>query len=163
MINEITIIKITNTNIFKLNKLLTDSLKDKSSIISTVIQEWFSRKNMFDKPGESLWGISINDEIVAICGVNIDPYLNDKYIGRIRRLYVSSNYRYMGIATKLLRHILAFCRNYYVTLRIETYSNSISKLCLSIGGSKIVDPHATHVLHLNSIPDRFFDSHSDKF
>ena len=43
--------------------------------------EWDSGKNRFNKEGEALYGAFEGDKLVAIGGINLDPYANDDSIG----------------------------------------------------------------------------------
>lgn len=69
-------------------------------------KEWETQTNRFDKPGELLAGAFQNGQLVAIGGLNIDPYAGDITIARLRHLYVLKRIRRQGVASRLARYLL---------------------------------------------------------
>ena len=59
--------------------------------------EWESGANRFDRDGEALLAAEMGGRLVGVCGLSIDPYLDDPRIGRVRNVYVLAEYRGRGI------------------------------------------------------------------
>lgn len=55
--------------------------------------EWESGKNRFNKEGEALYAAFESGKLVAIGGINLDPYINSNLVGRVCHLYVLNDYR----------------------------------------------------------------------
>lgn len=53
----------------------------------------------------------MNNELVAVGGLNQDPYNHSTMIGRLRRFYVHPNFRKYGIGSHLLKEIENFAKN----------------------------------------------------
>lgn len=87
----------------------------------TLIDEWRAGKS-FNKEGELLLGAFDNDKLVGIAGINQDPYLADPSIGRVRRFYISKDYRRKGVGKQLLTQIIEHGKTNFtkLTLRTET-------------------------------------------
>ncbi len=58
-----------------------------------VIEEWDAGVNRFAGHGEALFAAEIDDRLVGVCGLSVDPYLNIPRIGRLRNVYVLAEYR----------------------------------------------------------------------
>ena len=54
------------------------------SFVDRLLTEWSSGKNQFSKPGEKLFGVYRETELVAVGGLNQDAYLADEKVGRLR-------------------------------------------------------------------------------
>jgi len=59
-----------------------------TELLSRLKTEWEEAKNRFDDAGEFLLSASFEDLPIGLCGVNIDPYLSDQSVARLRHLYV---------------------------------------------------------------------------
>ncbi|MFC0273687.1 GNAT family N-acetyltransferase [Metabacillus herbersteinensis] len=53
-------------------------------------------------------------------GLNIDPFSNEPNIGRLRRFYVSREYRRNGLGSLLLKKIIYEAKNYFKVLVLQT-------------------------------------------
>ena len=88
---------------------------------------------------------TLKNTLVAIGGLNSDPYEQDPHIGRLRHVYVGHDYRRRGIARSLVHHILA--RNtQFGTIRLRTPNSDASRFYESIGFAPIDSPTATHII-----------------
>ena len=83
--------------------------------------EWLSGRNRFDGPGEAFFVASIDQRMVGVCGLNVDPYANDPSVGRVRRLYVAPGARRKGAGRALVAAAIAQARVSFrkVTLRTD--------------------------------------------
>lgn len=71
--------------------------------------------------------------LVAIGGLNKDPFSNKEYIGRLRRFYVSKEYRRNGIGSFLVKKIIDEAKRYYKILMLHTDTEQTDKFNSSIG------------------------------
>lgn len=70
-------------------------------------ENWSSRSNLFDQPGEIILSLMDEGEAIAMCGRNIDPYDESPRAGRVRHLYVLKAHRLKGAGRRLLEAVLA--------------------------------------------------------
>ena len=111
--------------------------------------DWCSERNRFSMLGEALFTVLRNSDIVAIGGLNADPYLGEPGIGRLRHFYVRSRYRRTGIASKLLEHILEFGEDKFSCLTLRTANPTAATLNCGHGFVEVVDEKlVTHRLRL---------------
>lgn len=69
-------------------------------------EDWLDGTNTFSATGEGLYEVRLEGELVAIGGINIDPYGNSLADGRLRRFYVKEAYRRKGVGRLLVDFIL---------------------------------------------------------
>src|SRR5690606_36933947 len=109
-------------------------------------------ENKFDREGEGLFVAKVDNQIVGIIGLNIDPYLNDETIGRVRHLYVLPQYRNIGVGTALLKTIIQLSYNKFRILTLFTENPYAEQLYLKIGFTQSNDYNkATHILELKTL------------
>ena len=87
-----------------------------------LINEYESKRNTFSKTGECLYGIFRGDTLIGIGGLNQDPYTKVNKIGRLRRFYISKDYRRIGLGKLLLKKLLRHAEKYFhvVVLHSDT-------------------------------------------
>lgn len=122
--NHFKLRKINNLDTIDLNKLVNESKEDGSCFLTRLVNDYKNGTNTFNKHGEALYGVF--DErgvLVAIGGLNIDPFSSEQIIGRIRRFYVCREYRRTGIGSILLTNIIKDAKNYYHILVLYTDTN----------------------------------------
>jgi len=112
--------------------------------------EWQTGANRFDGPGETLLGVFDGEELVAIGGLNRDPFLGDPAVGRIRRIYVREAWRNTGIGTDLVSALLARAAETFEQVRLRAVSRDAARLYERLGFLPIDDAHATHALPLKT-------------
>src|ERR1700730_5121053 len=72
----------------RLGALLAESERQGFRFVRRLVEEWESGANRFDRRGEVLFVARVGDEVVGVCGLNVDPHAGDPAIGRVRHLYV---------------------------------------------------------------------------
>ncbi|MEZ5553805.1 MAG: GNAT family N-acetyltransferase [Pseudomonadales bacterium] len=107
--------------------------------IQTLVAEFRSGKNRFLKEGEVLLGAFVDDELVGIGGLNVDPYETEDIVARVRRLYVLPDFRRRGIATRLMRQIERKAAQHFRRIQLYTNSGSASQFYSRLGYSKVSD------------------------
>ena len=76
--------------------------------LDRLITDWHSGANRFDKSGECLLGLFVGGRLVAVGGLNRDPYdTSGRAVGRLRHVYVAQSLRRRGLGRQLVAELLA--------------------------------------------------------
>lgn len=129
--------------------LVNSSELEGFSYLRQLTEEYKHYTNRFDKEGELLIGAYHSEKLIGICGLNQDPFINDEYVSRLRRVYVLPVYRRQGVGRKLVEYIITHARQYYKILVLRTLTNEGRAFYHSLGFT--FDPqteHYTHILQL---------------
>lgn len=114
--------------------------------LGTLVSEWVTGENRFDGPGEQLCGHLEEGILVAIGGLNRDPFLNDPAVGRIRRVYVRQRWRNRGIGSAVLDHLLSVACRHFHSVRLRAENPNAALLYERQGFVPISNATATHIL-----------------
>jgi GNAT superfamily N-acetyltransferase len=129
--------------------LLEESIFEGHRHIERLVREYKDGVNRFERTGEILYSASLNGEVLAVCGLNRNPYSTSLVIGRVRRLYVLKRYRRKGIAKKLMGKIIEQAKNNYKVLVLFTDNPVAEKFYLGIGFTiSYTHPKSSHYLNL---------------
>lgn len=60
--------------------------------LTRLVTEWHSGANRFDAPGECLMAAYLNQQLIGIGGLSVDPYAGNN-AARLRRVYVAASSR----------------------------------------------------------------------
>ncbi|MFC4323236.1 GNAT family N-acetyltransferase [Litchfieldia salsa] len=144
--------QIDNLLNLNLDSLIKESKKDGFRFIERLVVDYTNGNNTFSHSGEGLFGVFSEDGVlVAIGGLNRDPFSNEQSIGRLRRFYVSKNYRRKGIGILLVTKIIDEAKRYYKTLVLHTDTEQADKFYISLGFSKDnLYPNSSHFMELKS-------------
>lgn len=142
------LIKINRHNVNMLEDLARDARQDGFRFVKRTIDEWLLRINEFSKPGESMNGILVDGSIVAIGGLNVDPYLDDDSICRVRHVYVHRDHREKGYSKIILKRIIRDAKKKFRKIRLSTTSEIAAKLYQDLGFSEVKEHKATHAMNL---------------
>lgn len=120
-----------------LNKLVEQSKGDGFWFVERLLMEYKSGINTFHQSGEGLFGV-FNEEcmLIAIGGLNNDPYSKGQAIGRLRRFYVSKEYRRTGLGSVLALKLIDEAKKYYKILVLHTDTEQGNDFYVSLGFSK---------------------------
>jgi GNAT superfamily N-acetyltransferase len=110
--------------------------------------EWRSGANRFDKPGEAFCGVFRAGALVAIGGLNADPYLPDPGTGRLRHVYVRPVWRRRGFGEAVTRHLLSLAQPRFRRVRLRTGDPGAARMNERCGFGRVAEPGATHALAL---------------
>lgn len=126
--------QIKNLLDFDLNGFLEKSKEEGFHFVERLVNDYKNGSNTFNHFGEGLFGV-FNEEgvLVAIGGLNNDPFSKKQYIGRVRRFYVIKEYRRKGIGSLLLTNIIDEAKSYYKILELHTDNEHADKFYTSIG------------------------------
>ncbi|MGP4040951.1 GNAT family N-acetyltransferase [Gracilibacillus sp. D59] len=149
--STIKIERVTSLEQYKLDLLIDDSLSEGYKFIKRLVDEYTVGSNQFDKKGESLYVAKVDDEVIGIGGLNIDPYLNLPDVGRVRHLYVLRKNRGAGIGKKLLNTIIDEARGNFRIIRLSSTDNPAAvNLYIECGFSKVEGIYkASHILEIS--------------
>ena len=117
--------------------------------LQTLVSEWVSGENRFDAAGEILCGHLAQGVLVAVGGLNCDPFLADRRVGRIRRLYVRRAWRNKGIGGALLDTLLGVARQSFGSVRLRAENPQAARLYERKGFIQLPSATATHILHFH--------------
>lgn len=138
----------------ELGALLAESEQAGLQLVRRLVEEWASGANRFDRPGEKLFGAWVDERVVGVCGLNVDPYTAEERVGRVRHLYVLSAFRRRGVGRRLMAEVIEAARGPFVALRLRTRNPEAARLYEAIGfqpSGRSAD--CTHVMELASHPD----------
>lgn len=68
------------------HRLQAEAIAEGFNFIDTLVGDWADGSNRFDGPGEVLLGCFDRGELIAVGGLNVDPFAGNPGIGRIRRV-----------------------------------------------------------------------------
>ena len=129
------------------DELVQEASAEGYAFLASAQSEWATGVNRFSKPGEAFYGVFVEEQLVAVGGLSLDPYLNMPGIGRVRRIYVRSAWRRQGIGALLVAAILADARQSFRTVRLRADNAGAARLYETFGFVPLADQHATHILH----------------
>jgi ribosomal protein S18 acetylase RimI-like enzyme len=132
-----------------MEQLQTEALQEGFLFIERLLKEWRSGENRFTEPGEKLFGCMDQAELVAIGGVNRDPFADRSDVGRIRRVYVRPAWRNQGLGEALMHTLVEDARTNFTSLHLRTDNPTAARLYERIGFSRSLISDATHVLILD--------------
>ncbi|MGC2401483.1 MAG: GNAT family N-acetyltransferase [Acidobacteriaceae bacterium] len=114
--------------------------------IETLVTEWATGENRFAAPGEALCGHFDDGLLVAIGGLNCDPFAGRPDMGRIRRVYVRPAWRNNGIGRALVTALVERARAHFRCVRLRAENDGAARLYQRMGFKPIESPDATHIL-----------------
>jgi len=113
--------------------------------------EWIDGSNRFDKPGEGLFLARIGSESVGIAGLNVDPFLEDPTVGRLRRVYVAPEVRGAGIGGDLVRACIGSAASHFSRVRLRAENPDAARLYERLGFVAVEETEATHSIEISNV------------
>ena len=129
-----------------MERLLAEAREEGYDFVETLVEDWASAENRFDAPGEVLCGHLENGLLVAVGGLNCDPFAGRPDMGRLRRVYVRPAWRNKGIGRALVTALVDQARKHFRCVRLRAENPGAARLYESIGFSPIESSEATHIL-----------------
>ena len=146
---ELQITKLDRLPIPDIQPLVDESRAQSYKFIDRLVDEYTRGINTFYQPGEALFGVFADRRLVAIGGLNRDPYLPGSDTGRVRHVYVLAAWRRQGIGKLLVQRIIAEARQHFRRLTLRTLDAQADAFYRAIGFQARDDiPSATHYLVL---------------
>ena len=132
--------------------LRTEATADGFRFLDRLVTEWDAGSNRFDARGERLIGVFLGDRLVAIGGLNVDPYATEAGTARLRHVYVLKAERRRGFGRMLVRRLLEDAREAgFSEVRLLTDTVAGARFYESLGFSSLRSPHGTHVMALGRV------------
>jgi GNAT superfamily N-acetyltransferase len=129
-----------------MESLQSEALAEGYDFVQTLVEQWASAENRFDAPGEMLCGHLDQGLLVAVGGLNCDPFAGRPDVGRIRRVYVRPAWRNKGIGRALVISLIEQARTHFRCVRLRAENADAARLYERIAFTPIADPDATHIL-----------------
>jgi GNAT superfamily N-acetyltransferase len=126
-----------------IERLQIEALNEGYNFVETLLEDWNSGKNRFDAPGEILCGHFDQGQIIAVGGLNCDPFAADPEVGRIRRVYVRQAWRNRGIGRALVAALVTEARKHFHCVRLRAENANAACLYERLGFAPIVNTDAT--------------------
>lgn len=132
-----------------LQPLLAESRAQGYEFIDRLVTEYVNGSNQFQKSGEGLYGIYCKQQLIAIGGLNRDPYGDESDVARVRHVYVLAAWRNQGVGKKLIETIIEAAKGQFSLLTLRTFSHEADGFYRALGFQKMPQiKHATHHLAL---------------
>jgi GNAT superfamily N-acetyltransferase len=130
---HIEIVRLEQLPMGDLQPLLEESRAQGFEFLDRLVAEYASGTNRFDKPGEALFGVYRGRILIAVGGLNQDPYLPESDIARVRHVYVLSTWRNQGIGKLLMHAIIGEAKGRFRLLTLRTFSAEADGFYRAIG------------------------------
>ncbi|MFL0403397.1 GNAT family N-acetyltransferase [Bacillus nitratireducens] len=117
---DIHIQQIEDLMIYEHDYLVQESKDEGFNFLIKLISDYENKINTFNKTGECLYGIFQGEKLIGIGGLNQDPYTENNKIGRLRRVYISKDYRRIGLGNLLLNRLLSHSEKYFKVVVLHT-------------------------------------------
>lgn len=129
--------------------LLLESEAQGFRLLRRLKDDFESGANRFEKTGELLLGAFEGGQLVGVGGLNVDPFAGDARVGRIRRVYVLSEFRGRGFGRALMTELMAKAKGNFSKLRLRTREEPARKLYESLGFAYLGEGETTHELRFS--------------
>lgn len=134
-----------------IEELASDAESDGHRFVTRLLDEWRDGTNRFAADGECFYAARLEGKVVAVGGRNIDPYVSDPNIGRVRHLYVARSQRRRGLASLVLQRIVDDGRRHFGVLRLRTRNPEAAAFYRARGFVEVIDDEfCTHELELGA-------------
>jgi hypothetical protein len=125
---DIELIPIRELNAAELEPLVRSSADEGYNHVARLRDDYLAGSNRFDQAGELLLGAYDRGRLVAVGGLNRDPFVaavsgdgDGAYgVGRLRRMYVMPDYRRYGIGGRLVRRLLEEAKGAFHTVVLRS-------------------------------------------
>jgi GNAT superfamily N-acetyltransferase len=129
----------------KFDDLVAEAVEDGHLFLQKMKDEWDAGKNRFNQEREILFSVTDdNDDLIGIGGLNVDPYVEDPSVGRVRHVYIAKAHRSFGVGKILLREIIDHARDNFKTLRLRTHNPNAVKFYVSLGFAVDANTDVSH-------------------
>jgi len=140
------ILRVSNLDLVQMEKLVAASRREGLRFVNRLCIDWASGANRFDRPGEALYGLYDDSELVGIGGIN----RQNESTGRLRRFYILPSQRRRGLGRCLLSHILRHAAAHFRWVVLRTDTASADRFYRAWGFARVQDAgNATHRIELS--------------
>ena len=131
-----------------LTQLASEARDEGFAFLNRLIADWGDESNCFDREGERLMSIHVDGELIAIGGLNIDPYGDSDRVGRLRRFYVKPSHRRGGVGHRLIGALLEGAEEHFDIIRLRTNNPDAMAFYEAYGFERVGLENVTHSLAL---------------
>jgi len=125
--------RLTEASTDLFDALVAESERAGYGFVRRLADEWASGANRFGRPGEALFAARMEGRLIGACGLNVDPYTPAPGVGRVRHLYVLTDYRRLGVGRQLVEQVLDAARGRFERLRLSTQNPAAAQLYEQLG------------------------------
>lgn len=118
--------------------------------IDRLAANWRNGSNRFDRQGEILLAAWSGAAVVAVGGLNIDPYVSNSRVGRVRHLFVISEQRRNGVGRSLVAELLLRAHGCFDAIRVRAARGDAPYFYDALGFERIDEPNASHILRIKA-------------
>ena len=129
--------RLQDLPIDSLTRLIAESEQAGWRFLRRLADEWASGANRSSKPGEAIFAAWAAGTLIGVCGLNVDPYAGDRRVGRVRHLYVLSDFRRLGVGRRLVEAVVAAAKGRFVLLRLRTENGEAAEFYEELGISPV--------------------------
>lgn len=134
--------------------LLESSRREGFDFVERLVRFWEDGSNRFDRPGEVLFQVRKAGRLVAVGGLNVDPYLDEPSVGRIRHVYVLPASRRSGVGAILISRLLEHGHGRFERIRLRVGTPEGAPFYEGLGFHPSDEPGATHEYRFGQDRDR---------
>lgn len=131
-----------------LAELSEEALREGFGFLERLARDWITGSNRFADDGELLLGAFDGQQLIAVGGLNRDPYDRAPGVARLRHLYVLKGFRRRGTGTKLVRALRVHAGRGFAELRLRTDRAEAAAFYEKLGFERVAIGEATHRLYL---------------
>ena len=124
-------------------ELRAEAALENYRFIETLRRRWDDDSDRYAKAGEVFLSAQDNGVLMAVGGLNRDPYLNDG-TGRVRHVYVRPPYRGKGIGKILVVELIERAKGSFPSLRLRAADADAAAFYDALGFDRVTEPTATH-------------------
>ena len=132
------------------SQLVTESEEEGYRFLTRLVHDYEDGSNTFNKDGEALYGVWEGPEkLVAIGGINQNPYTENKDEARLKRFYTLGDARRQGVGSQLLTELVNHAKGNFKKITCRTESAKADAFYRANGFVETHDtPDTTHVMKL---------------
>jgi len=130
-------------------EILRASREEGHRMVERLLNDFRSGANRFDQPGEALFAHLAGEAVIAAGGLNLEQETRFGRAGRIRRLYVSPQYRGKGLGRSLVEAIASFTSEHHDVLTVNVGKLPAYGFYEQLGFTPVEHPGITHIRELS--------------
>jgi ribosomal protein S18 acetylase RimI-like enzyme len=134
----------------ELQPLREEAAREGYQFLERLAANWASGRNRFNLGGEALVGGYLDDHLVAVAGINREPYEPLPRTARLRHVYVLPEFRRRGVARDLVTSLLEHAGGDFDAVQLRTDTPAAARFYEQLGFERIEGGTSTHRIILES-------------